>query len=75
MLAVTSTAWAQNPAQNAYGPSSVNQLSQVESTSENEASTLPFTGIDVGGVAIVGLVLLGVGVVVRYQSRSRLDSD
>jgi hypothetical protein len=73
VLAVAAPAWAQNPAQNAYAPSSVNELSEVQASSTSEASTLPFTGIDVLGIAAVGVVLLGAGVVVRHQTRSRLD--
>jgi hypothetical protein len=64
MLAVAAPAWAQSPAQNAYG-----QFSQFNQSS----STLPFTGIDVGAVALVGLVLMGAGLAVRYRVRARID--
>jgi hypothetical protein len=64
MFAIAAPAWAASPAQNAYG-----QFSQFNQSS----SKLPFTGIDVGTIALVGVVLMGAGLAVRYRMRSRLD--
>jgi LPXTG-motif cell wall-anchored protein len=67
MLAMAAPALAENPAQNAYS-----QFSQFNASSSS-SSTLPFTGIDSGLVALVGLVLVGAGLVVRQRTRARLD--
>jgi hypothetical protein len=64
MFAVAAPAWAATPAQNAY-----NQFSQFNQSN----STLPFTGIDVGAVALIGALLIGAGLAVRYRMRARLD--
>lgn len=64
MLAVAAPAWAEDPAQNAYSKFSQNATS---------SSTLPFTGINVGAVVLVGLLLLAAGFVVRHRTRARLS--
>ncbi len=64
MLAVAAPAWADNPAQNAY-----DKFSQFNSSS----SQLPFTGINVGAVALVGLLLVAAGFVVRSRTRTHLS--
>lgn len=64
MLAVAAPAWAEDPAQNAY-----NKFSQFHGS----GSTLPFTGINVGAVAVIGLLLLAAGFVVRHRTRTRLS--
>jgi LPXTG-motif cell wall-anchored protein len=65
MLAVAAPAWAEDPAQNAY-----DKFSQFNGTS---SSTLPFTGINVGAVALIGLLLVAAGFVVRSRTRARLS--
>src|SRR5258707_540804 len=57
ILALAAPAWAQSPAQNAYG-----QFSQFNHSS----STLPFTGIAVGAVAFAGT-----GTTLRFTATSR----
>jgi hypothetical protein len=64
MFAVAAPAWAATPAQSAYG-----QFSQFNQS----GSKLPFTGINVVTIAIVGVVLMGAGLAVRYRMRARLD--
>jgi hypothetical protein len=64
MMAVAAPAWAQSPAQNAY-----DQFSQFNQSH----STLPFTGINVATIALIGAVLMGAGLAVRFHLRSRLD--
>jgi hypothetical protein len=63
MLAAASPALADNPAQNAY-----DKFSQFDGTN----STLPFTGINVGALAIIGVLLIAAGIAVRYRLRTRL---
>jgi hypothetical protein len=65
MLAVAAPAWAEDPAQNAYG-----KFSQFNGTS---SSSLPFTGINVGAVALIGLLLVAAGFAVRHRTRTGLS--
>jgi hypothetical protein len=65
-----------NSSQGSYGQNQVQSVTSSQQTatspSSNSASTgsLPFTGLDVGALAIGGIVLLGAGVVVRRMSAS-----
>ncbi|HET8976702.1 MAG TPA: hypothetical protein VFN87_01000 [Solirubrobacteraceae bacterium] len=45
------------------------QLSKTSTVSSTSASTLPFTGLDVGLLVVGGSVLLGAGLLVRRFSR------
>lgn len=64
VLAVAAPALAASPAQNAYS-----QFSQFNQSK----SSLPFTGINVATIALIGVVLMGAGLAVRYRVRARLD--
>jgi hypothetical protein len=63
-----------NSSQSSYGQSDVQSVSgsraSASSPSANSASTgsLPFTGLDVGALAVGGIVLLGAGIAVRRMS-------
>jgi hypothetical protein len=86
VLAVPGTALATSPTQDAYsGVAGVQQSSNqpvnaaaVEvgpvSTEEVESSgaTLPFTGLEVGVIALVGAVLLGGGVLMYRRTGHQL---
>jgi hypothetical protein len=41
---------------------------------KEESGSLPFTGLDIGIVALMGLVLLGVGVALRRTTTARRDA-
>jgi hypothetical protein len=75
VLSVAAPAMANTPSQGAYGGTGNNQLSQVQSltsqkTATTASSTLPFTGLNVGLLAGVAVVLLGAGLVLRIRTRS-----
>jgi hypothetical protein len=67
-----------SPSQGTYGGSGANQLSQVQSLTANNdaattsttASSLPFTGLNVGLVAVIAVALIGSGFALRMRSRS-----
>lgn len=64
-LAFAAPALAETPAQHVYGgPCTSDQTACQPNTS------LPFTGINVGVVAALGVVLSGTGFVVRLRLRS-----
>lgn len=80
-LAFASSALAQSATEDAYqGAAGVQQFggpgngdSQlVASTSPESSSSLPFTGLDLGLVAIAGIALVGTGLIVRRTSRTNL---
>ncbi len=67
ILVAPSAAVAQSSTCQAYNP----QLcSSVSSGEESSSATLPFTGIDVGLLAVGGGGLLGAGLVVRRLSKN-----
>jgi hypothetical protein len=70
MLAVAAPAVAQSPTQSAYSGTGANQVSSLESTQTTGASTLPFTGLDVGAVSLVAIGLLGTGFALRRRTKS-----
>jgi hypothetical protein len=78
-LGIAAPAWANSsPTEGAYGGTGANQVSQVQDTTAarsptatTSAATLPFTGIDVGLVAAVAVVLVGSGLILRR----RADTD
>lgn len=55
------------PASSNLGASGSNTPSGTGSSSPS--GTLPFTGLDLGGIAIVGALLVGGGLILRRQSR------
>jgi hypothetical protein len=66
-----------SPSQGTYGGTGANQLSQVQgvssttsTTASTTASSLPFTGLNVGLVALIAVVLIGSGFALRTRSRS-----
>ena len=71
VLALAGPAAAQNPTQNAYEPSTCTACTAT--TSGTGSGTLPFTGIDVGLLAVVGVSLAGVGLVMRRRLGSHTD--
>jgi hypothetical protein len=52
-----------------YGPETCNVASSNSNVTTTAGSTLPFTGLDVGLVVLVGGGFLGAGVAVRRISR------
>jgi hypothetical protein len=72
MLAVAAPAMAQSPTQGAYSGTGANQVSSLNATSTTQTTspTLPFTGLDLGAVSVVGIALLGTGFVVRRRTKS-----
>ncbi len=82
VLAFSTSAFAESPAGDVYGGVGASQEIQATSPEGNDATTsqavestgsLPFTGLDVGLVAIVGIGLGGVGLVIRRSLASRTD--
>ena len=74
LLAFAAPAFAQTATQDAYGNLAGTQAGpgsggSVQATSGD--STLPFTGLQLGLVAVAGVGLLGVGVALRRGSRMR----
>ena len=84
MLALAGTAVAQdNPTQDAYGgvlgnevtndddatPGAVEDAADVESGAPAATGSLPFTGFEVGLVALAGIGLVMLGVAMRRTSR------
>jgi hypothetical protein len=66
------SASAQSPTQDAYGGVLGSQVSSGNASQSVQAASgdkLPFTGFDVGLVALVGIGLIGVGFVVRRATR------
>ena len=61
-FALAAPAMAQSPAENAYGG---------EGTNHVVTSTLPFTGINAGLVAVIGLGLAGAGFAARRAIRTQ----
>lgn len=75
VLGIAAPAMASSPSQGAYGGTGNTQLSQVQSktTSKSPAaasSTLPFTGMNLGLLAGVAVVLLGSGLALRIRTRA-----
>jgi len=77
LSSVASTAFAQSPTEDAYG--SVDAVQQVAAggtggggsdSGGGEGGTLPFTGLEVGLIALIGAGLVGTGIAVRRMSRS-----
>ncbi|HLH66923.1 MAG TPA: hypothetical protein VKV27_14595 [Solirubrobacteraceae bacterium] len=58
-----------SPSQNAYSGVGSQQLSRAQSSSTS--STLPFTGLNVGLLAIVAVALGGAGLLLRARTRSQ----
>jgi hypothetical protein len=69
-LFMATPAFAQqvNPTQDAYSITAARVQEQVQQT-QNSDSELPFTGMTLGIMLAVGVVLLGTGLVVRRASR------
>lgn len=73
-LASAAPALANSPTQGAYqGPGS-NQLSQVQDKPTNSSAsvasgnTLPFTGLSIPMLAVIAVVMVGTGLVLRSKS-------
>jgi hypothetical protein len=73
LVLAPSTAFAQESSTcQAYNPQLCTVSSQSTATTSTSSGTLPFTGLDVGLLAVGGGALLGAGLVVRRLSQ-RLD--
>lgn len=84
-LVFAASAYASSPGQSAYAGVGASQLSQVTGPTASTAATgaatastastgsLPFTGLDIGVVAAVGISLVGVGFVIRRTARTQKD--
>jgi hypothetical protein len=81
MMLTPGAAWAQSSTCQAYNPQLCNTSASSEgteaasastgATGDTSAGTLPFTGLDLGLLAVGGAVLLVAGVIVRARiSRS-----
>ena len=74
MTAVATPAMAQSSTAGGYDESRV--LGEISETNNNgndngNGSSLPFTGLDLGIVALMGAGLLGTGLVIRRSASSR----
>jgi hypothetical protein len=72
MLAVAAPALASGPTEGAYAGPGANQISSVQNTSAeatSDSGTLPFTGLNLGLVAVVAVALVGAGFGLRRQTR------
>jgi hypothetical protein len=82
-LAVAAPAYAQNAVSDAYagkgggivgtveggnGPTA-STPQQVQAVNSSDSGSLPFTGLDIGLLALGGVALVGVGVVLRRVAR------
>jgi hypothetical protein len=69
LMLAPSAAFAQGTSEcQTYGPETCN-VANSKVTSTSAGATLPFTGLDVGLLAVVGGGLLGAGFAVRRVSR------
>ena len=75
MLALAAPAFASNPTDNAYAGTGATQIHNTGTTegTDSSASTLPFTGINVGVVGAIAVALVGTGFVLRRSTRARTD--
>lgn len=73
MLAPAGPALANSPTQSAYSGSGANQITQAGANASPNAQTLPFTGIDLGALSAVGIVLLGTGFILRRRFGQATD--
>ncbi len=65
-----------SPSKESSSPSTESTATPTSSTSPEKASTLPFTGLDLRWVVVVGLLLVGAGFsIVVVQRRQRRDSS
>jgi hypothetical protein len=70
MLAVAAPALASGPTEGAYAGPGANQISSVQNTeATSDSGTLPFTGLNLGLVAVVAVALVGAGFGLRRQTR------
>lgn len=60
-----------NPAQSAYSGLPTESVQAVQSSASS--GTLPFTGIDLGALSAVALVLVATGLVLRWRSKPGSD--
>lgn len=67
-MMLAAPALADSPTQSAYG------CHGCEPLTPPSGSTLPFTGLNLGLLALFGVLLLGAGFAVRRSTRSRADS-
>jgi hypothetical protein len=68
LLALPAAAFASGSSTcSSYNP----QLCQVVNHTSTASSTLPFTGLDIGLVAVGGVVLIGAGLAARKLSAQR----
>jgi hypothetical protein len=76
-LALASPAFGESATQDAYGGIAGSQEftggsgsnAALASDTTSESGTLPFTGLDVGLIALVGVGLVGTGLVIRRTNR------
>lgn len=78
-LAITASASAQSATEDAYGGiAGTQQFSGGETVlaaeTSSSGSSLPFTGLDVGLIALAGIALVGTGMVVRRVSHPTIRS-
>jgi hypothetical protein len=67
VLALAGTAAAANPTQSAYEPNT------CTACDAHTAKTLPFTGVDVGALAAVGVSLAAGGLLIRRRVATHTD--
>jgi hypothetical protein len=73
VLVFAVSANAASPGETTYagvGAAQVSQITHEPSATAASTSSLPFTGMDVGLVAAVGISLVGVGFVIRRSARA-----
>jgi hypothetical protein len=65
------SALAETPTDEVYSQADAQQQAAASvSTTENGSSGLPFSGLDVGIVALAGLGILGTGLAIRRATRT-----
>lgn len=70
LLAFTSPTMAQSPTEDAYGGlAGTTQGGEPPATTTSTSETLPFTGLELGFMALIGVGVAGTGIVIRRAAR------
>lgn len=71
MLAFAAPAMADSPSTGTYSSVGATQVTRAQTPSSNDVqNTLPFTGMNVSTLALIAVVLIGSGIVLRRRTSS-----